>query len=83
MPGEHSGQSYSDRLRLALVALACSYDGNVLPECERDEDIDALFAAGLLATMREPCDEYVSYLTEAGRAFVRDVLAEEVPSHAG
>lgn len=67
-------------LRLALVVVAAVNDGSLLPAESDGVDVhlDELFRRGLLKTVRDFADEYVTVITDEGRAFVESVVKREV-----
>ena len=74
-----SPERNTEKLVEALLIVAASNDADLLgdPEDERTwQALDALYKRGLIATRRDWSDEYTTTITDQGREFVREALAE-------
>lgn len=64
--------------RDALVCLVIATDDSLADD---EVEVDHLFAAGMVKTVRDYGDEHTTILTDAGREFIRGVVHRE-NSHA-
>ena len=74
-----SPERNTEKLVEALLIVAATNDADLLgdPEDERTwQALDALYKRCLIATRRDWSDEYTTVITDQGREFVREVLAE-------